>query len=136
MFQCWNMLTNQMDCWMFLFLSGSKWCVLVNLNYGIVSYCFCLVIVELINRKDHFISLCGHCNYKRQKISTNFCMCYASVYLGISNTITWLTWCFSCKLQQGDNKTSHKPLHLKNVCKPGRNTIQITVTACCCVSRN
>lgn len=21
------------------FLSGSKWCVLVNLNYGIVSYC-------------------------------------------------------------------------------------------------
>lgn len=34
--------------------------------------------------------------------------------------------------RQGDNKTSHKPLHLKNVCKPGRNTIQITVTACCC----
>lgn len=40
----------------------------------------------------------------------------------------------SFSLQQGDNKTSHKPLHLKNVCKPGRNTIQITVTACCCVS--
>ncbi|XP_056628097.1 zinc finger MIZ domain-containing protein 1-like [Triplophysa dalaica] len=29
-------------------------------------------------------------------------------------------------------KTSHKPLHLKHVCQPGRNTIQITVTACCC----
>uniref|UniRef100_A0A8C6TMP3 Zinc finger MIZ-type containing 1 n=1 Tax=Neogobius melanostomus TaxID=47308 RepID=A0A8C6TMP3_9GOBI len=28
--------------------------------------------------------------------------------------------------------TSHKPLHLKHVCQPGRNTIQITVTACCC----
>ncbi|KAL3876464.1 hypothetical protein ACJMK2_034308 [Sinanodonta woodiana] len=33
---------------------------------------------------------------------------------------------------RGENKTSHKPLYLKNVCRPGRNTIQITVTACCC----
>lgn len=46
----------------------------------------------------------------------------------------FLTSCLTFSLQQGDNKTSHKPLHLKNVCKPGRNTIQITVTACCCVS--
>lgn len=38
-------------------------------------------------------------------------------------------------IERGDNKTSHKPLHLKHVCQPGRNTIQITVTACCCVSR-
>lgn len=37
-------------------------------------------------------------------------------------------------IERGDNKTSHKPLHLKHVCQPGRNTIQITVTACCCVS--
>lgn len=29
-------------------------------------------------------------------------------------------------------KTSHKPLHLKHVCQPGRNAIQITVSACCC----
>ena len=28
----------------------------------------------------------------------------------------------------------HKPLYLKDVCNAGRNTIQITVTACCCVS--
>ncbi|XP_042559089.1 zinc finger MIZ domain-containing protein 1-like isoform X3 [Clupea harengus] len=35
-------------------------------------------------------------------------------------------------IERGDNKTSHKPLHLKTVCQPGRNTIQITVTACCC----
>uniref|UniRef100_A0A8C7GH03 Zinc finger, MIZ-type containing 1a n=1 Tax=Oncorhynchus kisutch TaxID=8019 RepID=A0A8C7GH03_ONCKI len=35
-------------------------------------------------------------------------------------------------IERGDNKTSHKPLHLKQVCQPGRNTIQITVTACCC----
>lgn len=33
-----------------------------------------------------------------------------------------------------ENKTSHKPLYLKEVCQPGRNTIQITVSACCCVS--
>ena len=37
-------------------------------------------------------------------------------------------------IERGDNKTSHKPLYLKDVCQPGRNTIQITVTACCCVS--
>ena len=28
----------------------------------------------------------------------------------------------------------HKPLYLKDVATGGRNTIQITVTACCCVS--
>jgi hypothetical protein len=27
----------------------------------------------------------------------------------------------------------HRPLYLKDVSCPGRNTIQITVTACCCV---
>ncbi|XP_033978924.1 zinc finger MIZ domain-containing protein 2 isoform X3 [Trematomus bernacchii] len=35
-------------------------------------------------------------------------------------------------IERGDNKTSHKPLYLKTVCQPGRNTVQITVTACCC----
>ncbi|KAM9858382.1 zinc finger MIZ domain-containing protein 2-like isoform 2-T2 [Aulostomus maculatus] len=35
-------------------------------------------------------------------------------------------------IERGDNKTSHKPLYLKQVCQLGRNTIQITVTACCC----
>uniref|UniRef100_A0A8P4FVM6 SP-RING-type domain-containing protein n=1 Tax=Dicentrarchus labrax TaxID=13489 RepID=A0A8P4FVM6_DICLA len=35
-------------------------------------------------------------------------------------------------IERGDNKTSHKPLYLKQVCQPGRNTVQITVTACCC----
>ena len=39
-------------------------------------------------------------------------------------------------IERGDNKTSHKPLYLKQVCQPGRNTIQITVTACCCVSEH
>ena len=35
-------------------------------------------------------------------------------------------------IDRGENKTSHKPLHLKDVCVAGRNTIQITVSACCC----
>ncbi|XP_009270554.1 PREDICTED: zinc finger MIZ domain-containing protein 2, partial [Aptenodytes forsteri] len=29
-------------------------------------------------------------------------------------------------IERGNNKTSHKPLYLKHVCQPGRNTIQIT----------
>lgn len=37
-------------------------------------------------------------------------------------------------IDRGENKTAHKPLYLKEVCQPGRNTIQITVSACCCVS--
>src|SRR6218665_1186258 len=36
-------------------------------------------------------------------------------------------------IERGDNKSIHRPLYLKDVCQPGRNTIQITVTACCCV---
>lgn len=35
-------------------------------------------------------------------------------------------------IDRGENKTSHKPLYLKDVCQSGRNTIQITVSACCC----
>lgn len=37
-------------------------------------------------------------------------------------------------IDRGENKNSHRPLNLKHVCQPGRNTIQITVAACCCVS--
>lgn len=37
-------------------------------------------------------------------------------------------------IDRGENKNSHRPLYLKRVCQPGRNTIQITVSACCCVS--
>lgn len=39
-------------------------------------------------------------------------------------------------IERGDNKSTHKPLYLKDICQAGRNTIQITVTACCCVSNN
>ena len=33
-----------------------------------------------------------------------------------------------------EGKTGHKPLYLKDISQTGRNTIQITVSACCCVS--
>ena len=49
-----------------------------------------------------------------------------SVSVSVNNT--------PLNLERGENKTSHKPLLLKNVCKPGRNTIQINVLVCCCVS--
>lgn len=39
-------------------------------------------------------------------------------------------------IDRGENKSSHRPLYLKSVCQPGRNTIQITVSACCCVSHS
>ena len=29
---------------------------------------------------------------------------------------------------------AHKPLYIKKLCQVGKNTIQIAVTACCCVS--
>lgn len=38
------------------------------------------------------------------------------------------------EIDRGDNKNTHRPLYLKQVCQPGRNTIQITVSTCCCVS--
>ena len=37
-------------------------------------------------------------------------------------------------IDRGENKAAHKPLYLKDVCQAGRNTIQITVSACCCVT--
>ncbi|XP_035703337.1 zinc finger MIZ domain-containing protein 2 isoform X3 [Folsomia candida] len=35
-------------------------------------------------------------------------------------------------IDRGENKASHKPLYLKDISSAGRNTLQITVTACCC----
>ncbi|KAJ3610738.1 hypothetical protein NHX12_022829 [Muraenolepis orangiensis] len=62
---------------------------------------------------------CYH--HEDRQVNTNW---PASVQVSVSAT--------PLTIQRGDNKTSHKPLHLKHVCQPGRNTIQITVTACCC----
>lgn len=39
---------------------------------------------------------------------------------------------YPLNIDRGDHKSSHRPLNLKEFCQPGRNTIQITVTACCC----
>lgn len=64
---------------------------------------------------------CYH--HEDRQMSTNW---PASVQVSVNAT--------PLSIERGDNKTSHKPLHLKHVCQPGRNTIQITVTACCCVS--
>ncbi|XP_070495304.1 zinc finger MIZ domain-containing protein 2 isoform X1 [Chironomus tepperi] len=36
------------------------------------------------------------------------------------------------EIDRGENKNTHRPLYLKQVCQPGRNTIQITVSTCCC----
>lgn len=49
-----------------------------------------------------------------------------SVSVSVNNT--------PLSLERGDSNTSHKPLLLKDVCKSGRNTIQINVLVCCCVS--
>lgn len=38
------------------------------------------------------------------------------------------------EIDRGENKNTHRPLYLKQVCQAGRNTIQITVSTCCCVS--
>ncbi|XP_030630208.1 zinc finger MIZ domain-containing protein 1 isoform X2 [Chanos chanos] len=62
---------------------------------------------------------CYH--HEDRQMSTNW---PASVQVSVNAT--------PLTIERGDNKTSHKPLHLKHVCQPGRNTIQITVTACCC----
>ncbi|XP_065830870.1 zinc finger MIZ domain-containing protein 1-like isoform X2 [Oscarella lobularis] len=35
-------------------------------------------------------------------------------------------------IERGDGRSAHKPLYIKNLCQAGRNTIQISVTACCC----
>ena len=65
---------------------------------------------------------CFH--HEDRQMNTNW---PASVTVSVNNT--------PLSIERGENKTSHKPLYLKYVCQPGRNTIQITVTACCCVSR-
>ena len=64
---------------------------------------------------------CFH--HEDQNMNTNW---PASVTVSVNN--------MPLNIERGDNKISHKPLYLKSVCQPGRNSIQITVTACCCVS--
>lgn len=88
-------------------------------------WCFCIT---------HPVVLCTSFYQTLQELAGYILRCILYLAQQEMIWIFFLTSCLTFSLQQGDNKTSHKPLHLKNVCKPGRNTIQITVTACCCVS--
>ncbi|XP_005112445.2 zinc finger MIZ domain-containing protein 1 [Aplysia californica] len=74
----------------------------------------------LMYRSDLELQLkCFH--HEDRQMSTNW---PASVTVSVNAT--------PLNIERGDNKSTHKPLYLKDVCQAGRNTIQITVTACCC----
>ena len=75
----------------------------------------------LSDRQDLELQLkCFH--HEDRQMNTNW---PASVTVSVNAT--------PLNIERGENKSSHKPLYLKDVCMAGRNTVQITVTACCCV---
>lgn len=89
---------------------------------SVLSYLTCDLNYHAFNRPDLELQFkCYH--HEDRQMNTNW---PASVQVSVNAT--------PLTIERGDNKTSHKPLYLKQVCQPGRNTIQITVTACCCVS--
>lgn len=74
----------------------------------------------LMTRPDLELQLkCFH--HEDRGMSTNW---PASVQVSVNST--------PLMIDRGAEKTSHKPLYLKNVCQPDSNKIQITVSACCC----
>ncbi|XP_070185204.1 zinc finger MIZ domain-containing protein 1-like isoform X2 [Littorina saxatilis] len=78
------------------------------------------VYQTLVWRSDLELQLkCFH--HEDRQMNTNW---PASVTVSVNAT--------PLNIERGENKSSHKPLYLKDVCNGGRNTIQITVTACCC----
>ncbi|RWS17762.1 zinc finger MIZ domain-containing protein 1-like protein [Dinothrombium tinctorium] len=78
------------------------------------------VFQTLMTRPDLELQLkCFH--HEDKQMNTNW---PASVQVSVNAT--------PLTIDRGENKTSHKPLYLKEVCSPERNTIQITVSACCC----
>lgn len=95
----------------------------VYLHLCFHGYCFIITLMFYYpHRSDLELQFkCYH--HEDRQMNTNW---PASVQVSVNAT--------PLTIERGDNKTSHKPLHLKHVCQPGRNTIQITVTACCCVS--
>lgn len=75
----------------------------------------------LMTRSDLELQLkCFH--HEDRQMNTNW-----PVSVQVSVNATPLT------IDRGDTKSSHKPLNLKDICQAGRNMIQITVSACCCV---
>lgn len=91
------------------------------IRYGVF---FLLCYVFAIIRLDLELQLkCFH--HEDRQMNTNW---PASVQVSANAT--------PLVIDRGENKSSHRPLYLKRVCQPGRNTIQITVSACCCVSQS
>ncbi|GFG29558.1 hypothetical protein Cfor_12375 [Coptotermes formosanus] len=92
-------------------------------NLAVSNHVFSLkptVHQTLMWRSDLELQLkCFH--HEDRQMNTNW---PASVQVSVNAT--------PLSIDRGENKTSHKPLYLKDVCQPGRNTIQITVSACCC----
>jgi len=92
-------------------------------NLAVSNHVFLLkssVFQTLMTRPDLELQLkCFH--HEDRQMNTNW---PASVQVSVNAT--------PLLIDRGENKTSHKPLYLKDVCQPERNTIQITVSACCC----
>jgi len=91
-----------------------------------VGYCSGIIIEDLycmpLYRSDLELQLkCFH--HEDRQMNTNW---PASVQVSVN--------AIPLTIDRGENKASHKPLYLKEISQPGRNTLQITVTACCCVS--
>lgn len=92
-------------------------------NLAVSNHVFLLkpsVFQTLMTRPDLELQLkCFH--HEDRQMNTNW---PASVQVSVNAT--------PLLIDRGENKSSHKPLYLKDVCQPERNTIQITVSACCC----
>lgn len=90
------------------------------------------VLIQFLYSAVH-VTVTEHQNYSIKKKDKRTCHLMLSLVFSLLHQVS-VNATPLC-IERGDNKTSHKPLYLKQVCQPGRNTVQITVTACCCVSR-
>lgn len=79
------------------------------------------VFATLMQRTDLELQLkCFH--HEDATMSTNW---PASVAISVNGA--------QLTIERGDTRLLHRPLHIKHLCQAGRNTLQISVTACCCV---
>lgn len=94
-------------------------------NLAVSNHAFFLkqsVYDTLLWRNDLELQLkCFH--HEDRQMHTNW---PASVQVSVNST--------PLTIDRGDAKSYHKPLYLKDICTAGKNMIQITVAACCCVS--
>jgi len=89
-----------------VFIWCGRWCVVYAVNV----------------RSDLELQLkCYH--HEDRQMATNWPI---SVSISVNQTLLAID-------RSVDSSACHRPLYLKDVCQPGRNTIQITVSACCCV---